>query len=146
MFGSDGRTLVWRKTNDELNPLNLRGTAKFGGGSVMVWGCMSYYGVGNLVFIESIMNHRVYLSILRKNMREYAHRVGIADTFSFYQDNDPKHKAKAVQDWLKSNCPNLVNTPAQSPDLNPIENLWSFLECQIRNHPIKNKEDLKSAL
>lgn len=146
IFGSDGRTMVWRKTNDELNPLNIRGTVKFGGGSVMVWGCMSYYGVGPLVFIESIMDHKMYLQILRGNMRPYAHRMGIADTFSFYQDNDPKHKAIAVQKWLGSNCPNLVNTPAQSPDLNPIENLWSFLESKIRNHPITNKEELKKAL
>lgn len=146
IFGSDGPTMVWRKTNTEMNPLNLRGTVKFGGGSVMVWGCMSSNGVGKLVFIEEIMDHKVYLRILRQNMRPFAHSVGIQDTFSFYQDNDPKHKAKAVQDWLKSNCPNLIVTPPQSPDLNPIENLWSFLELKVRNHVIKNREQLKVAL
>lgn len=40
----------------------------------------------------------------------------------------------------------MVDTPAQSPDINPIENLWSFLERKIRNHRISNKEDLKKAL
>lgn len=39
-----------------------------------------------------------------------------------------------------------MKTPPQSPDLNVIENLWSKLETEIRNHKISNKEDLKKAL
>ena len=37
---------------------------KFGGGSVMVWACFSYYGVGQLTFIDGIMDAQGYVSIL----------------------------------------------------------------------------------
>ncbi|GFV57533.1 transposable element Tcb1 transposase [Trichonephila clavipes] len=63
-FGSDGRRTVWRKSNTVLDPKNLRPTVKHGGGSVMVWGCMASNGVGNLVFIDGIMDHKLYIDIL----------------------------------------------------------------------------------
>ena len=41
----------------------------------------------------------------------------------FQQDNDPKHKSKLVQEFKKMRKVKLLDHPAQSPDLNPIENL-----------------------
>ena len=55
IFGSDGKTMVWRKPNEELKGKYITPTVKYGGGSVMVWGCISAKGVGNLVFIDGIM-------------------------------------------------------------------------------------------
>uniref|UniRef100_A0A034UZ64 Transposable element Tc1 transposase n=1 Tax=Bactrocera dorsalis TaxID=27457 RepID=A0A034UZ64_BACDO len=56
VFGSDGRSMVWRKPNKQLDVKNLRATVKHGGGSVMVWACMAATGVGNLVFIDGNMD------------------------------------------------------------------------------------------
>lgn len=53
LFGCDGKQKIWRKKNQELLDKNLVPTVKHGGGSVMVWGCMSAAGVGKLVFIET---------------------------------------------------------------------------------------------
>ncbi|GBN21028.1 Transposable element Tc1 transposase [Araneus ventricosus] len=47
IFGSDGRIMVWRRKNEELNPKNLDGTINYGRGSVLVWGCMSTSGLDN---------------------------------------------------------------------------------------------------
>lgn len=58
------------KKNCELNPNNLIPTVKHGGGSVMVWGCMSAGGVGKLHFIEGTMNHQTYIAILKNNSRQ----------------------------------------------------------------------------
>lgn len=146
LFGSDGKSYVWRKPNAELEPKNLRGTIKHGGGHVMVWGCMSSAGVGNLVFIEETMDITVYLNLLKDNLLQSADKLGIREGFRFYQDNDPKHKSQVVQTWLIWNCTHLVQTSAQSPDLNVIENLWSVLEKNVRNHQISNRQDLKTAL
>lgn len=146
LFGSDGRPRVWRKVNEALKCENLRPTVKHGGGSVMVWGCISSEGVGKLVFIEGIMNKTYYLNLLKENLRSSAKDMGILHTFKFYQDNDPKHTAKIVQEWMLYNCPKIIKTPAQSPDLNAIENVWHFLETQIRKHEITNKDSLKRAL
>lgn len=146
VFGSDGRQMVWRKPNTELKKENLQPTVKFGGGSVMVWGCFSAAGVGNLHFIEGKMDKMVYISLLKQNLPESTARLGIKDSFVFYQDNDPKHKAYDTRQWLLYNCPRVIETPAQSPDINPIENLWQELENRIRKHKISSKKDLKARL
>lgn len=146
IFGSDGRHRLWRKPGDELNPKNTCKTVKHGGGSVMVWGCMSSAGVGNLVIIDDIMNKEVYLNILKSNLLQSAEKLGIADRFYFQQDNDPKHTAGIVKMWIIYNTPHVLQTPPQSPDHNPIEHLWDYLEKQIRKVEIRNKSDLKAAL
>lgn len=45
-------------------------TVKHGGGGVMMWGCMSSAGVGELVFIEGVMDKAYYLSILKENLKK----------------------------------------------------------------------------
>lgn len=146
LFRSDGKSCVWRRPNTALQPRNLRSTVKHGGGSVMVWACMSYSGVGNLTFIDGNMDKKMYLDLLKDNLVQSPDKMGIRDSFRFYQDNDPKQTSGIVKTWLIWNCPHVVQTPAQSPDLNVIENLWSVLENKIRNHNISNVSDLKRAL
>ncbi|VVC33255.1 Hypothetical protein CINCED_3A007839 [Cinara cedri] len=86
---------------------NLQLTVKYGGGSVMVWGCMSAQGVGNLHIIDGIMNQYIYLNILKTNLAASAEKMGIKDYFIFTQDNDTKHTAKKVKAWLSNNVTEL---------------------------------------
>ncbi|GFX02730.1 transposable element Tcb2 transposase [Trichonephila clavipes] len=65
---------------------------------------------------------------------------------SVMQDNDPKHTAFVVKEWLLYHCRNQLNTPPQSPDLNVIENLWSHLERAVQKHQITSNKQLKSVL
>ena len=138
--------MVWRKPNTELDRKHLRPTVKHGRGHVMVWGCISTKGVGNLVFINGNMNQDYYLKILKENLKQSAEKFGISDTFKLYQDNDPKHKAHKVRSWLLYNCPKVLETPPQSPDLNPIENLWSELDHRVHKTPISSLPMLKARL
>ncbi|CAK9818393.1 Transposable element Tc1 transposase [Anthophora quadrimaculata] len=146
LFGSDGKRFVWRKPNTELNQKNVIPTVKHGGGHVMVWGCMSYHGVGNLVFIDGNMNADDYINVLRNNLLSSATKMGIDGNFLFQQDNDPKHTARKTREWLLYNVPKQLPTPPQSPDINPIENLWHIIDLKIRKNKIKNKNDLKATL
>ncbi|GFV01293.1 transposable element Tc1 transposase [Trichonephila clavipes] len=82
------------KKNDDLNPKNLIGLVKHGGGGILMWGYMSASGLGSLVLIDGIMNHEHYLCILKDNLKISAQNLGIRDDLFFYQDNDPKHTAQ----------------------------------------------------
>ncbi|CAK9832042.1 Transposable element Tc1 transposase [Anthophora retusa] len=143
LFGSDGRQKVWRKPNTELELKNLRSTVKHGGGSVMVWGCMSANGPGNLVFIDGTMDKIKYLNILKENLINSSEKLGVPRDFYFQQDRNPKHTAKIVQEWLIYNILHILPSPPQSPDLNPIEHLWEELDRRLRTSIITSKDTLK---
>lgn len=132
LYYNDGPTRVWRKPLKALERQNIIPTVKFGKMSIMIWGCISSKGVGDLAFIETTMDAQQYLDILKKHLVTSAMNFGfIRDNkphFKFYQDNDPKHKSHIVRMWLLYNCGKVLDTPAQSPDLNPIENLWVYLK------------------
>jgi hypothetical protein len=64
LFGSNGQQYCWRKSGERLLDQHVQPTIKFGGGSIMVWRCMNWEGVGNLHLIEGIMDKYVYCEIL----------------------------------------------------------------------------------
>jgi transposase len=143
IFGPDGRTRVWRKPNTEHNKENTISTVKNDGGSVMVWGCFSAAGVGKLIFINGVMDRFKYIDILKDGLLPSAAEMGPNGNFQFHQDNDPKHTVHDVRLWLLYNCPKVTKTPPQSPDLNPIENLWDELDKRVRQHSITNQQQFK---
>jgi hypothetical protein len=93
---------------------------------------MGYAGVGELAIVEGIMNAKGYVDILRGNLKKSVSKLGIQDSYFFQQVNEPKHTALVTREWLLYNARGLLETPPQSPDINPIENLWSLLETKIR--------------
>ncbi|GFW40708.1 transposable element Tcb1 transposase [Trichonephila clavipes] len=61
-------------------------------------------------------------------------------------DNARCYRAKVVQKWLKDHTVNGMNWPGQSPDLNPIENLWFKIGYEISKKKPSNKRELIEAL
>lgn len=102
-------------------------------------------GVGNLEFINGTMDHIVYINILKDNLKASTDKLGLPGNFVFQQDNDPKHTAQNAKLYLLYNTPRVMKSPAQSPDLNPIELLWDHLERMIRDREIRGKECLRTA-
>jgi len=146
VFGLDGRSFVWRQANTEMEVKNLRATVKHGDGSTMIWGCMTAGGTGNLVFIDGIMDKYKYLDILKQNLKESARKLDIYEDFYFQQDNDPKHTAGIVKEWIIYNIPHTLATLPQSPDINPIEHLWAIIEKALQKFNITSKASLKEKI
>uniref|UniRef100_A0A9J8CBN2 Transposase n=1 Tax=Cyprinus carpio carpio TaxID=630221 RepID=A0A9J8CBN2_CYPCA len=94
---------VWRKPDTAHHLSNTVPTVKYGGGSIMLWGCFSAAGTGRLVAIEGKMNVAKYRDILDENLLQSAQDLRLGRRFTFQQDNDPKHTAKITKEWLHNN-------------------------------------------
>ena len=110
--------------------------------SVMIWGCMASNGIGRLHICEGMMNATKYAAVLETKLLACARSLFPDEYWIFQDDNAPCHQAKLVKRWMQSHRVAHMNWPAQSPDLNPIENLRHRINVIIAQNKPSNKREL----
>ena len=99
------------------------------------WRCISEQKLSHAV--EGIVLDKKE-EILDKNLLQSAKDLRLGRRITFQQDNDPKHTAKAMQEWLWDKSLNVLECPSQSPDLNLIKHLWRDLKIAVQRQSPSN--------
>jgi len=146
---TDGRMRVWRHKNTAYTPRNIQPTVPYGGGSVMVWGCISHDCKLDLVTIQGNLTGDQYIrDVLQPVVVPHFDNHPLATRPVYMDDNARPHRSRAVTAYLQSEAVTSVPWPAMSPDLNPIEHIWDMLgrRIQAREPPVQNIRQLEAAL
>ncbi len=116
LVGNHGRRVLPAKEEGELPACHNRSVQK--PASLMLWGCISAYGIGRLDVLEGTMNAERYMKVLEQHMLPSRSHVFQQDpTYCSYYDSMASLKKSPVLNW-----------PACSPDISPIENIWCIIK------------------
>lgn len=107
---------------------------------INAWGGICIKGKTSLHCFRDNMTGASYVDIIREHLPEVDELFG--KRWRFLQDNDPKHTSKIAKEFLQANVPTIVDWPSNSPDINPIENLWSIIKRGVEIRQPQNIEEL----
>ena len=143
VVGNDQKLYVWQKSDEKYAPHLICHESKKRI-AVMFWGCVTSKGVGALVPVSGTVDSQKYIEILENYLRPSISWYFGDDAVTLQQDNAPCHVSRVVQEYLNENDIFTIEWPAQSPDLNIIENIWLSIKRKLHSETseVKSEEDL----
>lgn len=139
-LGRNGRQYVRRVQNSRHRPSNCTGTVKFAK-ILMVWGAIRSDGKRILHRCEGNVDALQYQAILSQALPEIYRARNVLQ-----QDGASCHRARSTSRFLRMRQVRILNDwPAQSPDLNIIENMWFFLQERLKKRVLNNLDELWEA-
>jgi transposase len=112
---------------------------------VNVFGGISFKGCTNFAVFEENMDALLYREIMADYLLPFMAQKYNMDCY-LHQDNDPKHTSKICKKFIIENGIKWIKSPAKSPDLNPIEQVWAEMKNFIRHRHCKTPEDVAGAI
>jgi transposase len=141
-------TRCWQKPGQRVTRAVSRHPSK-----LHVWGAVGHFVKSDLFFFTENMDAELYQRILMSNLKEsmlhYAADAPakVRGKWIFLQDNDPKHKAKSSMVTLANIVGDRqIHHPPCSPDLNVMEDMWSYLDARVRASKVVTIDGLQRLL
>lgn len=130
----------WVNCNKDINDYDHipRHTMKLN-----VWGYISLNHGSKIYIFTEKLNAALYEQILRKYIKKLTDKN---KDIIYQDDNDPKHRSKRIKAFKEKYNISSLEWPSNSPDLNPIENIWALLKKNIKKYAINDINDFKAAV
>ena len=129
---------IWMKSNFPIYSKVGKHSSK-----VHIWGAISTRGASVVKIFTQNFNSEVNINTFNEYLLEVANFFH-PDGWILQEDNSPIHRHHSSQsrEWKSSRNILVLDWLSNSPDLNPIENLWAVLKIRLLKKYISIKEEL----
>ena len=141
------QVIVKRLRSERFLPRYCQAVVQAGGGSAGIWGCISHKGTGCCEVYTGRIDQYRYAETLENAMLPSVELFYHPDEhWYFMQDGAPAHTAHSITAWMQENNITLLPWCAKSPDLNPIESVWNYIDTKLAKYRITSVNHLQEAI
>ena len=122
---------IWRLEKEKLLPGCLEQANTGDGGKFGIGGAISAWGTVPARIYSINMNSDMYIDVLQNELNGYINKNKNKNEIIYQHDLAPWHTSNVIKQKIRDLKLNLLNWAPKSPDLNPIEMLWSIIDKKI---------------